>query len=865
LKSFLQHAPLLLLPALATSAFAQSEGRLPEGTKPLHYEISVAPNAKDLNFTGRETITVDVQNPEQQITLNSADLTINGIKLDGQTVNWKLEPAAQQLLINAPNNGISVGQHQLVIDYRGKINQSAAGLFAVDYQDSAGPQRMLVTQFEPADARHFAPMWDQPDAKATFTMAVTAPSDELAFSNMPVVATEKNGKDLITTRFAETPKMSSYLLFLGVGKLDRKTVKVGNTEVGIITRRGAADQGDYALNAASQILNYYNDYFGTPFPLPKMDMIAVPGTSQFFSAMENWGAIMYFDRAVLFDPKRSPDSAHQYIFNVVAHEMAHQWFGDLVTMNWWDDLWLNEGFASWMAAKVTGDLNPNWNIPAQTVAYTRQAALAVDAKSTTHPIIQHIATVDEIDQAFDTITYSKGQAVIGMIEAAIGPDRFRDGLRHYMATYKYTNTTTDNLWGALSQASAQDVKRFADSFTLQGGVPLIRSSEPTIAGGITRINLSQDRFALDPASHTPRDWFVPVAMSAAGQEKPAATFTISGPSYQSVHATIDTLPILNPGQFGYYRTLYAPQHFKALSDRLLTLPLSDQIGFVSDSMALASGNYQSLDRHLALLGQITPDADPLLWNVVLQQLDGFDKRLDRTTLQPAYRSRAIALLKPQLNRVGWAVTQGESTSTGELREDVIPLLGRLGDKDTIVEARRYLSNGLDTIPPSIREAVLNVVGYNADKDMWDKLHDMARSEKDPNGKFQLYTALATARNDELARRTLDLALSDEANVPTRAALISAVARNHPDLAFNWAVDHGDKVNELIEETARARFIVNLAITGDNPSLAASVNAYAQKYLPERSRQTAQRVSNQILYNNVQRTLLTPALQRWVGA
>ncbi|AAV90400.2 aminopeptidase N [Zymomonas mobilis subsp. mobilis ZM4 = ATCC 31821] len=863
LKSFLRHAPVLLLPAMATAAFANPDGRLPEDIKPLHYDISVQPNAKDLIFSGREKITINVQAPEHVIAMNAADLVIDDITLDGKKVEWKLDAPAQQLLINTSDNGtIQVGQHELTINYRGRINQSSAGLFAVDYQDNDGPQRMLVTQFEPADARYFAPMWDQPDDKATFTMAVTAPADELAFSNMPVVATEKNGSDLVTTRFAETPKMSSYLLFLGVGKLDRKAVKVGDTEIGIITRRGATDQGDYALNAASQILTYYNNYFGTPYPLPKMDMIAVPSSSQFFSAMENWGAIMYFDRAVLFDPKRSPESAHQTIFNVVAHEMAHQWFGDLVTMQWWDDLWLNEGFASWMASKVTGDLNPGWNVPAQTVAYARQAAFSMDAKSTTHPIIQHVGTVDEIDQAFDTITYSKGQAVIRMIEAAIGPDQFRDGLRQYMAANKYNNTTTDDLWKALSQASGKDVKSFADSFTLQGGVPLIRASEPITAGGITRINLAQDRFALDPASHTSRSWIVPVAIGAAGQQKAATTVTVSGPTYQTVQAPVDSLPIINPGQFGYYRTLYAPQHFKDLSDKLPSLPLSDQVGFISDSMALASGGYESFDQHLALLGQISPDSDPLLLNVVSDQIASFDGRLDHSPVQAAFRQKAIARLKPQLTRIGWASSVSDSTATSDLRESLIPLLGKMGDKETIDTAQRYLNNGLDSIPASIREAVLQVVGYNADNEMWEKLRDMAKKEKDPSGQRQLYHALAATNNKELARKTLELALTDEANAPTRAALISIVARNHPDLAFNWAVDHREKVNAFIEETARARFIANLALTGDNMTLAGQVKTYAQKYLPQRSRQSAQRVINQITYNSVQRHLVEPALKRW---
>ena len=450
-------SPLAMVPMLLTLGAGSGNGHagLPDNVTPLHYEISVDPDAKTLRFTGSEAVTIAVSAPTRTIVLNAADLKIGAVSLDGTaTPKVSLDEAAQTLTLGfaAP---VTPGTHTLSIAWSGTINRSAAGLFAVDYKnDRGGDERLLVTQFEAADGRRFAPMWDEPARKATFRLTAATPEDDTAFSNMPVESKAKgaNGKTLVT--FATTPKMSSYLLFLGIGDIQRRTKRVGDTEIGMITRRGAIDQGDYALESAARLLTYYNDYFGTPYPLPKLDMIAAPGSSQFFSAMENWGAILYFDKALLLDPKVSSENDRQRIFTVVAHEMAHQWFGDLVTMAWWDDLWLNEGFASWMEGKASNDLNPDWNKAARDVAFERERAFAADAQSSTHPIVQHIATVDQISQAFDSITYAKGQAVIGMIEAAVGPDPFRAGVRSYMAKYKYGNTRTDQLWAELAPRPA---------------------------------------------------------------------------------------------------------------------------------------------------------------------------------------------------------------------------------------------------------------------------------------------------------------------------------------------------------------------------------------------------------------------------
>ncbi|MDB5679419.1 M1 family metallopeptidase, partial [Sphingomonas bacterium] len=390
---------------------ALAAAQLGRDVAPIAYDITIDPNAQAMTFSGSETVTVNVRTATRTITLNAADLAITKATVDGRAVAFKLDNEAQRLTLTLPT-AAKVGVHTIAFAWTGKINESAAGFFAIDYTNTDGSKaRMLATQFEAPDARRFAPMWDEPSFKAKFTLRAVAPKGQLAFSNMPALVTRRaDGTQLYS--FRQSPVMSSYLLFLGMGDMERKTVMAGKTEIGVITRRGVKDQGDYALASAKRLLAYYNDYFGQPYPLPKLDMIAGPGTSQFFGAMENWGAIFYFEPELLFDKKRATESDKQRIFVVVAHEMAHQWFGDLVTMSWWDDLWLNEGFASWMENKASADLNPDWFARDSAVAFDREGALAIDATAASHPIIRHVETVDQIGEAFDTITYQKGQAVI---------------------------------------------------------------------------------------------------------------------------------------------------------------------------------------------------------------------------------------------------------------------------------------------------------------------------------------------------------------------------------------------------------------------------------------------------------------------
>ena len=857
MKSFLV---ALALAGTATPALAA--GQLSRAAVPVLYDITVTPDARALTFAGTEQITLDVREATRTLTLNAADLTITTAAFDGRAAPVKADKDNQQITVTLPA-AAATGRHVLSFAWTGTIGRSAAGLFAIDYANGDGtPARMLATQFEAPDARRFAPVWDEPAFKARFRLSAVAPAGQLAFSNMPATVTRRaDGTQLY--RFGETPVMSSYLLFLGMGDMERRTVMAGKTEIGVITRRGVSAQGDYALAQAKRLLSYYNSYFGQPYPLPKLDMIAGPGSSQFFGAMENWGAIFYFENELLFDPARTTESGRQRIFTVVAHEMAHQWFGDLVTMAWWDDLWLNEGFASWMESKSARDLNPAWLADAQTVAGAREQALALDATAATHPIIRHVETVDQISDAFDNITYAKGEAVIGMLEATLGPDVFRDGIRRYMARYKYGNTATDQLWAELSAAAGKPVATIAHDFTLQGGVPLVSVADVRCVRGATTASLSQGRFGLDPASQAPQNWHVPLLLTAVGRAQAA---TVSGAATTTVSVPGCGTLVANAGKGSYLRTLYDEPAHAALVRGYAGLALNDRLGTLGDDYALAAGGYQDLSRWFALQDRVGAGANPLEWSVVANKLGDLATLYAGTPLGEPLRVRGAARLSPVLKRLGFTARAGEAPLDAILREELVRFLGEAGDADVVARARAYLAamrTDPTAVPAAIRQPILEVFAANASAVDWDQLLALAQAERSPVAKNRLVTLLGAARDQVVARRALDLLAGDRITAPQKASLLAALAKVHPDLAFDWAVAHQPVVNGFVEESSRARYIPSLGTASNDPAMPGKINAYAAASLPEGARDPARRAVAAIAVRKATADRLRAATAAWV--
>src|SRR5215813_7277727 len=483
--------------------FDETPGKLPKEVVPTEYAVRIVPNLDNFTFAGSETVKLNVRSPLRELVLNALELKIEAASVDGKDLPLpaiKTDNENELLTLALPSE-LPAGDHTLVLRFTGKINQQGQGLFYMLYQEHGSGARkvMLGTQFEATDARRFFPCWDEPAFRARFQLTVVVPENWLAVSNMPVENEQKvsGGKEV---RFESTPPMSSYLNVFVAGELDFVESQVGPTRVRVIATKGKAELGRYALEVSAEILKYYNDYFGVPYPLPKLDQIAIPGG--FGGAMENWGGITYYEAGLLFDPKNSSAQTKQDIYEVIAHEMAHMWFGDLVTMAWWDNLWLNEGFASWMGSKCTAHFNPQWEVwlrrefprnPSRRVGIAKEVAMEGDARSTTHPIQQPVATEAEASSAFDDITYKKGQSFLRMLENFLGEDLFREGIRRYMTAHMYSNTTIADLWNALSECSGKPVAEIAAGWTEQPGFPLVRVKRDKDGD----VSLTQERFSIN--------------------------------------------------------------------------------------------------------------------------------------------------------------------------------------------------------------------------------------------------------------------------------------------------------------------------------------------------------------------------------
>jgi aminopeptidase N len=864
-------AAVLVLAALAAPPAAEVTTQLPRDVRPTHYEIVATPDAASLTFQGKVLISLEVLEPTPRITLNALDLTFSRAQLSGGPGTPGLAPpkvavdAAAQTATFTFARALPKGSYRLDLDYTGKIATQAVGLFALDYDTPAGRRRGLFTQFENSDARRFIPSWDEPAHKATFTLTVILPSGELAVSNMPVVKRTDEAGGRARVEFAPSPRMSTYLLFLAVGELDRATKRAGETEIGVVTKKGALDQAAFALESSATILREYNEYFGTPYPLPKLDNVAGPGRSQFFGAMENWGAIFSFEHILLLDPSISTEADRQGVFKVAAHEIAHQWFGNLVTMSWWDDLWLNEGFASWMGGRTTEKLHPEWNTALGAVK-ERENAMTRDALVTTHPVVQHVETVEQASQAFDAITYDKGEAVIRMLEGYVGPEAWRTGVRSYMKRHEYGNTVSDDLWREVEAAAGKPITAIAHDFTLQPGVPLVRVSEAPCRGGARVVTLTQGEFSKDQPDKKPLAWQVPVILKPLGAGEAVRTLVKGGQATVSVPGC-DPL-IVNAGQSGYYRTLYDPPQFARIVSSFASLAPVDQLGILTDAWALGRVGLQPASAVLELAGATPPEADPQIWGQIAETFASLDQHFRRQpTPRALFRAFAIARLSPVFARVGWIAGPDEPAPVAILRNELIETLGVLGDRAVIDEARRrYAAQAGDpsAVPGPLRKTILGVVARHADAATWDRLHAAARAEKTPLVKEKLYFLLSSTEDEALARRALDLALTTEPGATTSGEMISAVAREHPELAFDFALRHVAVVNERIDATSRSRYYARLAQQSADPAMLEKLKAYATTHLEAKSRRETETAAAQIKDRIRIRTQVLPAIEAWLA-
>jgi aminopeptidase N len=853
--------------------FNETPGKLPKEVVPTDYAIRIVPSLDEFTFAGSEVVKLNVRSPVHQLVLNALDLKVEAASVDGKELPLSAintENEKELLRLTLPSE-LQTGDHVLTLRFTGKINQQGQGLFYMRYQEqgSGVHKVMLGTQFEATDARRFLPCWDEPAFRARFQLTVVVPENWLAVSNMPIESEQKiaGGKEV---RFGPTPLMSSYLNVFVAGELDLIESHVGPTQIRVIATKGKAELGRYALDASAQILKYYNDYFGVPYPLPKLDQIAIPGG--FGGAMENWGGITYFESALLFDPKNSSAQTKQKIYEVIAHEMAHMWFGDLVTMAWWDNLWLNEGFASWMGSKCTAHFNPQWEVwlarelprdPTRRTGIAKEAAMEGDARSTTHPVQQRIATEAEANSAFDDITYKKGQSFLRMLESFLGQDVFRDGIRKYIDAHKYSNTTTADLWKALSDASKKAVGDIAAAWTEQPGFPVVNVKRETGE----KVQLIQDRFTVNFKKAPPLLWQIPLTYSVVDGKPASLLMTDKNASLENIPA--DRPLKLNVNGAGNYRVEYDDASWQLLLKALPNLSVEDRVNLMSDAWALVQAGRGPASLYFGLIEKLPASSDLAEREQVINTFEFIDRLLVDGAIHEGFQQFARSVLRPTFATLGWEPKQDEAPSAETLRASLIKALGDLNDPEIIAGCRerfeRYLTNPA-SLPPDLRAPVLAVVGRYADEKTWNKLHELGLKTTSIEDKQNYYNALASAIDPKLVKKTLAIALTDELPTSRAIFLVSQVGRDsgHPDIAWDFAKTNMKALLAKVDAAGANRYASSLFTFFSDGSRADELETYAKKNLPQASAPDVAKALDEIQFRAEFKKQLATQLNAWIS-
>jgi aminopeptidase N len=853
------------------------------------------PNIEERTFTGTETVKINVRAPAREIVLNALELSIASVAIDDMALSKSAAKIDQQneLLRIALPSDLSAGPHTLTLSFSGKINQQGQGLFYAPYQEQGTGAKKFVlgTQFEATDARRLFPCWDEPAFRARFQLTAVVPGNWLAVSNMPIESESRvNGRDgsqlraskstpsgrvlpaesgMKEVRFATTPPMSSYLNVFVAGELDVIETKAAGTQIRVITTRGKSEFGRYALESTAKILKYYNDYFGTPYPLPKLDQIALPGG--FGGAMENWGGITYYESVLLFDPTKSSENTKQNIFEVIAHEMAHMWFGDLVTMAWWDNLWLNEGFASWMGSKCSAHFNPQWEVwlrrnfprdPARRIGMAKEQAMEGDARSTTHPIQQPIATEAEANSAFDDITYKKGQSFIRMLESFLGEEKFRDGIQRYIAAHQYSNSTTADLWNALTEASRQPVGTIAAGWTEQRGFPLV-GVKRTADG---KVSLTQERFVVNVKNPPVLQWKIPLTYFIVGQAPRSALMTAKSDTLPDIPA--DRALKMNANGAGNYRVQYDDASWELLLASLDKLKVEDRVNLLSDAWALVQANRTPIPLYFRLVEKLPRSTELAEREQIINVLDYLNRLLVASTEREKFQEYARSVLQPTLRTLGWEAKAAEPVKVTSLRASLITALGDLNDPEIITGCRERFRQFLKepgSLAPDLRPAVFAVVGRYADETTWNRLHELGLQTTSIEEKQDYYDALAAATNPKLIKKTLPISLTDELPTSRAAFLVARVARQseHPEMAWEFARANIKTLLAKTDTPGGNSYVPGLFTFFSEPGRITELQAYAKDHLPGSSARDVAKAVDEIEFRSEFKARVTPQLVDWI--
>ncbi|XP_048529970.1 aminopeptidase M1-C-like isoform X2 [Triticum urartu] len=815
----------------------RGKARLPSFAAPRRYELFLRPDLVACTFSGSVAISVAVSAPTRFLVLNALDLSVNRASIRFQA----LEPTEvvffkdDGLLVLGFAKQLPLGEGLLKMDFNGTLNDQMRGFYRSKYQYKGKERNMAVTQFESVDARRCFPCWDEPAFKAKFKLTLEVPSELVALSNMPVANATFAGP-IKTVRYQESPPMSTYLVAIVVGLFEYvEGMTTKGTRVRVYTQIGKSNQGKFALDVGVKSLNLYKDYFDTPYPLPKLDMIAIPDFAA--GAMENYGLVTYREVALLFDDKSSSASSKQSVAITVAHELAHQWFGNLVTMEWWTHLWLNEGFATWMSHLAVDSFFPQWNIWTQFLDSTT-TALRLDSLEASHPIEVEIHHASEVDQIFDAISYDKGASVIRMLQSYLGAERFQKAMASYMKKYAYSNAKTEDLWAVLEKETGEPVKDLMTTWTKQKGYPVINAK---IKGN--DIEIEQAQFLLDGSSGSGM-WIVPITSGCGAYDtqkkfllKLKRDKLVTGSQCGDRKKGGNFWTKLNINGTGFYRVKYDDELAAALQNALETkkLSLMDKIGIVDDLYALSIARQQTFASLLRLLYGYRGEAD----YSVLSHINTVTASIAKVSADaiPALagdiKQLLIKILLSPEEKLGWDPKKGESHLDVMLRPLLLTALVQLGHGKTINEGVRRFNiftrdRSTSLLPPDTRKAAYLSVMQNvssSNRSGYDALRKIYKESAEGEERLQVLGILSSCRDKSIVLESLNLIFTNEVRNQDASMLLRGIQPEAREISWNWLKENWERISRTFSGSLEASFVKNIVPLFTSNEKAAEISKF----------------------------------------
>ena len=818
--------------------------RLPRSVVPRRYELRMAPDLEEFTFEGRVDVDLEVMAPVSEIVLNAAELEItratltdrDGTRREG-TVGYRTELQRAVIVLDG---WCPAGPAALSMEFTGALNDQLHGFYRSTFTDvDGGSQVIATTQFEATDARRAFPCWDEPEFKAVFGVTLVTPDHLAAFSNGPEISRTRAGPARVAVTFADTVPISTYLVAFVIGDFEAtEPVDVDGVDVRIVTPRGKLHLACYALDCAVFCLRYFRSYYGIPYPGEKIDHLAVPDFA--FGAMENLGCITYRETALLTDPATATTAELGRILDVIAHELAHMWFGDLVTMKWWNGIWLNEAFASFMEMKAADAMRPEWKRWLSFAGSERPWAYGVDCLETTRPVEFEVKSPAEANEMFDALTYGKGSATLRMLEQYLGEETFRDGVGDYLRAHAYGNTDTADLWDSLDRASGQPVGEIMDAWILQGGYPLVEVREASRG-----IEITQRRHLKIPAAD-PTLWRIPVQMR--GETDGGAFHAAELVTGRRAAVDIDPRPswvTANAGGHGFYRVGYSDRLREALLARLDRLDDLERFCLVDDAWALVESGEMAATSYLGVAAAYRGESEFVVWSAVLGGLGTMHHHLVSDDYQDRFSHLVIELMGPTLTRLGWRPGSGESDLTRQLRGLVLGAAGRLARRRDYAELsaqtfEEWLSDP-GRVDPEVAEACLFTVAAHGDDDTYERLFSLHQNQDSPQEKLRLLRALTFVETESAVDATLGAVLDRTIRNQDASWVVGRLFRRKRTGAYAWKRAR-EVWSDLVSAVPRmtARYLVDSVHLLSHPRVAGEAASFlSEADMPEAEKATAQ--------------------------